>query len=68
VKKHPVLNRGLKMTILAGIAATVAYLIAHATDLNLDPATTTILIAVLTGVEAAIENAIKHWGQPVPLR
>jgi len=68
MQKHPVLNRGVKMMILSGIAATITYLLAHATELQLDPMWTTLLIAVLTGIEAALENAIKHWGQVPPVR
>ncbi len=63
-----VLNRGVKMTILSAIGAAVAYLIAHVTELQLDPMQTTLLTAVLTGIAAAIENAIKHRGQTPPVR
>lgn len=58
-----VLNRGLKMTILAAIGAAVAYLLTHVGELQLNPMQTVIAMAVLTGIAAAIENAVKHRGQ-----
>jgi len=67
MQKHPVLNRGVKMTILSAFGVAITYLVEHATDLQLDPMWTTILIAVLTGIIAAIENALKHWGETPPI-
>lgn len=63
-----VLNRGVKMTVLGAIAASVAYLLQHVGDLQLGPVWSTVLTAVLTGIAAAIENAIKHRGQVPPVR
>ena len=53
----------LIVSLLSGAAAVVAYVAAHLGELDVPFWAMPLAQAVLTGIAAAIANAIKHWGR-----
>ncbi len=49
------------VSLLSGAAAVVAYFAAHLGELDVPFWAMPVAQAVLTGLAAAIANAIKHW-------